>query len=269
MWGFRPVGWAYNVAEVAVRTPINYARSQRLDTMSAEARACAKVAEECYTEPEDRSEHVETCDHQTLTLDQAFNEKMFAVYVVASGDPILGFTGTRFGTSHQDEDFDVDKGIAISESKNIASEMWIYEQVSKVAAKYEGKNLFVTGHSLGGTRGLAAAVSGNGTKPEMEVSHLIHEAHLFNPGSGLSPASSVADESECIVSVFWGESGVRGGDRIKCGIFVHRIFGDVISATNFPCRFGRKWSIITYSSPEWSKGLFGRHAIENFTKVDA
>merc|ERR1711924_153294 len=119
----------------------------------------------------------------------------------------------------------------------------------------------VTGH-LGGARGLAAAVGGNGTSTEMNVNHLIHAAHLFNPGSGLDPASGLSDEVPSILGMFFGEGGILGGGRIHCKLNVHRIFGDLVSITNFPTRFGGNWTINCYMKhPETSM----RHSIANFS----
>lgn len=259
----KPLGWAFNVAEVVVRAPINFATKKHLSCLSSEARACAVVAAMCYDIPEERKRQVITHEGKTLILDDDFNHPLYVLCVdQGTGNPILGFTGTRIGTSHATTDFVTDAGVAITESKNIAAEMWIYEQVSKAAQKYTGKRLFVTGHSLGGVRGLAVAVGGNNSKEEMKVSHLIHEVHLFNSGSGLDPAPSLADEAPCIMSLRSGESGVRGGQRIHCDLNVHRIFGDLVSVTNFPCRFGGNWTITCYSKHPDANGV---HSIYNFS----
>lgn len=247
------------MAEVAVRAPINFLTKKNLTEMSSEARACAVVSEKCYEQPRNRAKQVSTPEGRTLILDDDFNNPLYALYFDrATGNPILGFTGTRA----QVGDVIADAGVAIQESKNIANEMWIYMQVEKAAKKYKGKRIFVTGHSLGGVRALAAAVGGNDSKEEMRVSHLIHEAHLFNPGSGLDPASSLADKTPCILAVFNGEGGVNGGQRIHCDLNVHRIFGDLVSVTNFPCRFGGNWKVICYSAHPNAPNV---HAIKNFS----
>lgn len=252
------VGWIVNSASVVVRTPVNYAMQQSLDTLSSDARACACVANVCYDHP--RPNVIQTCYGAPLDLDTDFNEPLFCLYVNrATGDPILGFTGTRGPADW----IQYNMGVIWVESNNIANEMWIYEQVSRAAEKYSRARLFITGHSLGGTRGLVACVGGNDCQPEMRISHLIHEAHLFNPGSGLNPGPSAARGVQPgPLTVFLGESGFFGGQRMHARVFVHRIFGDIVSVTNFPRRFGGRWTITTYSVHPRADN---RHTILNFT----
>mmetsp|Transcript_101020 Transcript_101020/g.261592 ORF Transcript_101020/g.261592 Transcript_101020/m.261592 type:complete len:265 (-) Transcript_101020:61-855(-) len=234
-------------AEVVVRAPLNAMRQQPLSTLSAEARECAAVSDQCYcyVDKEPRRLSDFTVAQRVLTLDPDFNCELYAVYCTPDGNPILGFTGTRFGTPEQGEDVLPDTDIGVCGCNRLVQENpWIYETVREVARKYGGKRLILTGHSLGGSRALIAAMGGDGTSPDMDVSHFVHLVHVFNPGSGLMPLAWQGNK-----------------DKVFATIHLHRIFRDVVSATNFPCQLGGKLNITVYSKHPDTDSC---HALDNF-----
>jgi hypothetical protein len=184
-----------------------------------------------------------------LQLDRDFNDPVFVVYVGHDGCPILGFTGTRFDKSEVKHDLLPDADMAVCGAHRLVYEnSWIYDVVRKVASKYAGRKLYVTGHSLGGSRALIAAMGGDGTRDEMDVSNLVDEAHLFNPGSGLEPVACQGS-----------------AERVKAKIFAHRIFGDMCSITNFPCLLGGKLKVTVYEKHcDCAGDQLGRHTMKNF-----
>jgi len=240
--------------EVIARAPINFFSQEPLSGMSVMARTCARVAEACYMYP-DREPIRSLCiedsvQHWTLNLDEAMNEELYVVYVIGNGEhvgcPILGFTGTRFGMPEFQEDVDPDVDILLCGAfRMVMEDPWIFEIVREVADKYQGKQLFLTGHSLGGTRALIAALGGDGSQQFMLVHELVGEVHVFNPGSGLSP-----------------HDFKLGGGRLRATTFIHRIFADIVSVTNFPCHMAGKAKFLTYSMHPEAEG---RHSLRNFT----
>lgn len=148
--------------EVLARAPSNYMNQRPLTALSDEARACAFVAHECYN-----PQRADTLTGGTawpavqLQIDPDLNDPVFVVYIRTSdGCPILGFTGTRFGTPEVEKDILPDGDLAVCGAHRLVYENpWIYGAVRKVATKY-GRQVIVTGHSLGGSRALIAAMGG-------------------------------------------------------------------------------------------------------------
>merc|ERR1712107_88037 len=120
---------------------------------------------------------------------------------------------------------------------------WIFDAVQAVADRYPGKRVFLTGHSLGVARALIAALGGDGPQKYMLVNELVGEVHVFNPGSGL-------------------KSHGLGGGRLRATPFIHRIFADVVSVTNFSSHMGSKGKLIVYSQHPEAPGT---HSLDNFT----
>lgn len=245
-------------AEVGVHAPFNICNQQPLSTMTMEARTCAVVADACYKYPAGDRDQVRPAriesshqQHWTLDLDPDMNEDLFVVYVVAEGEhagcPVLAFMGTRFGMPEFHEDIVPDGDIAVCGSFRMATEergRWIFSSIRAVSNKYPGKRRFLTGHSLGGTRALIAALGGDGTQEYMLVHELVDEFHIFNPGSGLSPHGF----------------NLAGGRLRACG-FIHRILYDMVSITNFPCHLGGKHTLVVYTKHPDAEGY---HSMANF-----
>lgn len=241
-------------AEVIARAPINFFSRKLLSEMSLDARTCAKVAAACYMypnrEPIRPLRIADSEQHCTLILDEAMNEELYVVYVIGNGEhvgcPVLGFTGTRFGMPEFQEDVDPDLDIGLCGAfRMVMEDPWIFETVRAVANKYQGKQLILTGHSLGGTRALIAALGGDGSQQFMLVHELVGMVHVFNPGSGLTP-----------------HGFNLGGGRLRATTFVHRVFADILSVTNFPCHMDGKAKFLTYSKHPEAEG---RHSLTNFT----
>lgn len=86
----------------------------------------------------------------------------------------------------------------------------------------------------------------------MNVADLVQEVQCFNPGSGFQPVA------------------LQGSaERVKATIFVHRVFGDMCSITNFPNLLGGKLEVAVYEKRSESvgrdnTGQLDRHSLRNF-----
>lgn len=200
---------------------IAYAAQQRspcvqsLESLSAEAKFFAVLADEAYKSHHCRGQwfigHVGSHGLTMLLLDHRLSTDRIAVYRgFLLNDPIvMAFSGTN----------------AAADVLTDARLLWTPVQkfsmtkdgcdscmaAMHVAEEYRGRPIYITGHSLGGARAVAAATSfPNG----------VAGGHLFNPGAG--PASTLA----C-------KAGHAMQHLMACGIQhvqVHRIFGDLLSA---------------------------------------
>lgn len=162
---------AYTIGKAVIRTPARIASAQAVESMSAEARFLAHLANVAYSAPAQRPLH-----QNDFALDLEFNTERFAVYTCGGWLSAKVVVVAYRGTSDMS---DVRNDLLLASNTNVnrlkqllSSEV---DCIDAVARKYPEARIHVTGHSLGGTIAMFVTVH----------TGLVSGGHIFNPGAGV------------------------------------------------------------------------------------